>query len=72
MQEHKKGDFMCLVCIELKSEKLTLQEAKKNLGEMAQFPKSEEEKKHYLAKLEEINEQERVNNFWNNYYEGAD
>lgn len=72
MQEHKKGDFMCLVCIELKSEKLTLQEAKKNLGEMIQFPKSEEDKKHYLAKLEEINEQERVNNFWNNYYEGAD
>lgn len=52
---------MCIVCIEVQKERMTRKEALRALGEMVTFPSAdekEEERTHYLEKLNDLSEQE--------------
>ena len=58
---------MCLVCIDFSSNKLTLEEAKKNLGEM----KEKIGEEHY-QEVSTMLQKKQIEKFWEIFYKDVD
>ena len=57
---------MCLICIDFSSNKLTLEEAQKNLGEM----KEKIGEEHY-QEVSGILQEAQIEQFWKDMFEGV-